>query len=65
MSQPPSEEQPVPPLTPLDTDEASWGERDGPGTNAPAMLAFAVIGALVILVLILHLTGVVGPTGHR
>lgn len=66
MTQPPSEEQPSRPIADADTDEASGGGgHDGTGTNWPAMLAFGAIGLLVALMVILHLTGVVGPTGHR
>lgn len=65
MSQPRREEQPIQPLADAATDEASGGGHDGRRVNWPAALAFGAIGALIVLILILHLTGVVGPTGHR
>jgi hypothetical protein len=64
MSQLPPEE----PLGDLpahpDIDETSRGGHQGTPVNWAMVLVFALIGILVLVILILHLTGVVGPAGH-
>jgi hypothetical protein len=47
-----------------EADDTSAG-KDGTPVNWAMVLVFGLVGAVVVVILILHLTGVVGPAGHR
>ena len=46
-----------------ETDHSGPGQRRAKVSGA-TLLLLAVIGALVILIVILHLTGIIGPAAH-
>jgi hypothetical protein len=57
---PPEQRRPVLPA------HRDAGETDGShrAVNWAMVVVFGLIGVLVVVVLVLHLTGVVGPTAH-
>lgn len=64
MSHPPPEKrQPDLPAHPEAGDTSAGIDRTP--VNWAMMFVLGLIGAVVVVVLILHLTGVVGPAGHR
>jgi hypothetical protein len=48
-----------------ETNDDDNGAGRGRDVNWPMVAVLALIGVLVVVIVILHLTGVVGPAGHR
>jgi len=48
-----------------ETDETSAARDHVRRVNWASVLLIGLVGALVVAILVLHLTGVVGPAGHR
>lgn len=49
---------------PAHPDSGDFSGERGPGSNWPMLVILGLIGAVFVLVVILHLTGVVGPGAH-
>ncbi|MGH8775447.1 MAG: hypothetical protein ACRDWI_09830 [Jiangellaceae bacterium] len=64
MSTPPPDQGPRGLPSHPEADESFDAAGRDTGVNWATVVVFALIGALVVVILILHLTGVVGPAGH-
>jgi hypothetical protein len=64
MSNLPLEEPPRGLPSHPDLDDAPDAGPQRPAVNWAMVLVLALIGVFVVVILVLHLTGVVGPAGH-